>query len=167
MSRDRTRFNCAPRALAAVCAAAAPWIAHASAAAAWPARAAAPGHPFAAPEIASGGPAIGVGGGLGEVTLALVAVLATIFGLAWLVRRVRGVAAAASALGVLAEVRLGPKERAVLVKVGAQQLLLGVAPGQVSTLHVLPQPVEIVRSGAPAQDDRPNFRATLLKSLGR
>jgi flagellar protein FliO/FliZ len=136
------------------------------------AAAAVAGHPFAAPEIASGAPATGVGS-LSEVTLALALVLAVIFGLAWLVRRVRGVAGAASALGVLAEVRLGPKERAVLVKVGAQQLLLGVAPGRVSTLHVLQQPVDIVRGGPQGpgskadSSDRPSFRATLLKSLGR
>jgi flagellar protein FliO/FliZ len=133
--------------------------------------AAAAGHPFAAPEIASSAPATGVGS-LSEVTLALALVLAVIFGLAWLVRRVRGVAGAASALGVLAEVRLGPKERAVLVKVGAQQLLLGVAPGRVSTLHVLAQPLDIVRGpppGGPRRDSsgRPSFRDALLKSLGR
>ncbi|MGH8258850.1 MAG: flagellar biosynthetic protein FliO [Steroidobacteraceae bacterium] len=134
--------------------------------------AAAPAHPFAAPQMASGAPAMGVGS-LTEVTLALAVVLAAIFGLAWLVRRVRGVAGAASALGVLAEVRLGPKERAVLVKIGTQQLLIGVAPGRVSTLHVLSQPVEIVRSGPPsgsrtgAVRGRPSFRETLLKSLGK
>ncbi len=157
----------APIRLAAACAAAAP--AAATAAASLPA--ASPAHPFAAPDIASGAPAMGVGG-LGEVTLALAVVLAAIFALAWLVRRVRGVAGAASALGVLAEVRLGPKERAVLVKVGGEQLLLGVAPGQVSTLHVLAQPVHIDReapptSGSGPRGDRPSFRALLQRSLGR
>jgi flagellar protein FliO/FliZ len=155
--------------LGAACAAAAP--AAARTAASLPASPSA--HPFAAPDIASGAPAMGVGG-LGEVTLALGAVLGVIFVLAWLVRRVRGVAGAASALGVLAEVRLGPKERAVLVKVGAAQLLLGVAPGQVSTLHVLAQPVHIdgeTPPGPPGGGDpravRPSFRALLRRSLGR
>jgi len=134
---------------------------------------AAPAHPFAAPEIASGSPAIGVGS-LTQVTLALVVVLAAIFGIAWLVRRVRSVAGSASALGVLAEVRLGPKERAVLVKVGGEQLLLGVAPGRVATLHVLAQPIAIDRSIPPApgakggrSEEAPNFRALLKRSLGR
>jgi flagellar protein FliO/FliZ len=135
--------------------------------------AATPAHPFAAPEIASGSPAIGVGS-LTEVTLALAVVLAAIFALAWLVRRVRSVAGSASALGVLAEVRLGPKERAVLVKVGGEQLLLGVAPGRVATLHVLAQPIAIDRSLPPApggkggrSEDAPSFRALLKRSLGR
>ena len=131
-----------------------------------------PAHSFAAPQIASGSQAIGVGS-LTEVTLALAVVLATIFALAWLVRRVRSVAGSASALGVLAEVRLGPKERAVLVKVGGEQLLLGVAPGRVATLHVLAQPVSLDRSIPPAPGakggpaERPSFRALLSRSLGR
>ncbi|EQD42713.1 Flagellar biosynthesis protein, FliO, partial [mine drainage metagenome] len=41
------------------------------------------------------------------------------------------------ALEILASMPLGAKERAVLVKVGDAQILLGVAPGQVNTLHVL------------------------------
>lgn len=152
---------------AALGALAAPW------ALAAPAAAAAPAHRFAAPELAAGTPSFGAGG-LGEVTIALAVVLAAIFALAWLVRRVRGVAGAASALGVLAEVRLGPKERAVLVRVGAQQLLLGVAPGQVSTLHVLAQPVQVERGIPPAAGpkgdstaERPTLRAALLKSIGK
>ncbi len=122
-------------------------------------------HPFAAPDLASG-PSPASLGGLGEVTVALAIVLAAIFALAWLVRRVRAVAGRAEALAVLAEVRIGPKERAVLIKVGPAQLLVGVAPGQVNTLHVLPEPVD-VGGASRAAPDRPSFRALLLKSLGK
>jgi flagellar protein FliO/FliZ len=122
--------------------------------------------PFAAPEIA-GGPPTAALGGLGEVTLALVVVLAAIFALAWLARRLRVVAGRGGPLAVLAEVRLGPKERAVLVKVGAAQLLVGVAQGQVNTLHVLAEPVDVTGAGAREAADRPNFRAVLLRSLGK
>ncbi len=151
---------------------------HTARAAAAAASAAAPAtHSFAAPDMASGPSPAGLGG-LGEVTLALGAVLAAIFALAWLVRRVRVVAGRAEALAVLAEVRIGPKERAVLIKVGAAQLLVGVAPGQVHTLHVLPEPIEVGRAGSAgsagkadsarsAAPDRPSFRALLLKSLGK
>jgi flagellar protein FliO/FliZ len=122
--------------------------------------------PFAAPEIA-GGPPTAALGGLGEVTVALAAVLAAIFALAWLVRRLRVVGGRTGTLAVLAEVRLGPKERAVLVKVGAAQLLVGVAQGQVNTLHVLAEPVDITAGGARAVAERPSFRAVLLRSLGK
>ena len=123
---------------------------------------------FAAPTAASAAPAAGAGG-LMSVTLALLAVLAAIFALAWLARRVRTFGSrGAGALEVLANLPLGPKERAVLLKVGAAHILIGVAPGRVNTLHVLEQPIELggptpaARAGA-----RPSFRALLKRSLGK
>jgi flagellar protein FliO/FliZ len=121
--------------------------------------------PFAAPGLATGTAPGGLEG-LGQVTVALALVLAAIFVLAWLLRRVRAVAGRADALAVLAEVRIGPKERAVLLRVGATQLLVGVAPGQVNTLHLLPEPVE-VGGGRRAAPERPSFRALLMRSLGK
>ena len=123
--------------------------------------------PFAAPEAAAAPPGVGLGG-LGEVTLALGLVLAAIFALAWLVRYLRGASSrTGAALDVLAEVRLGPKERAVLLKVGTTQLLVGVAPGRVNTLHVLTEPVQSTPGDDPSEIARPSFRALLMKSLGR
>jgi flagellar protein FliO/FliZ len=69
-------------------------------------------------------------------------------------------------------VAVGAKERAVLVQVGRQQLLLGVAPGRVNTLHVLTEPVTTTPAGPPASSDgtdpaaRPDFKAILKRSLG-
>ncbi len=126
-----------------------------------------PSHPFAAPGAAAATAPSAVTG-LGEMTLALGAVLAAIFALAWVARRVRGIGGrAAEALDVLAEVRLGPKERAVLIKVGSAQLLVGVAPGRVNTLHVLAEPIVMNTSPAAAVPTPPSFRALLLKSLGK
>jgi flagellar biogenesis protein FliO len=63
-------------------------------------------HPFAAPGVATASTPSAVTG-LGEMTLALAAVLAAIFGLAWVARRMRAIGGrAAEALDVLAEVRL-------------------------------------------------------------
>jgi flagellar protein FliO/FliZ len=158
--------GCAVAAATAVRAATSP--AAASAASAARAAASSPlgaARPFAAPVLA-GSPAPTVFEGLGQVTLALGAVLVAIFALAWLLRRVRAVAGRADALSVLAEVRVGPKERAVLIKVGGSQLLVGVAPGQVSTLHVLDQPVNVA-GGRAATPERPSFRALLMRSLGK
>jgi flagellar protein FliO/FliZ len=71
---------------------------------------------------------------------------------------------------VLADLPLGQKERAVLIRVGTKQILLGVAPGRVSTLHVLSEPVEL--SAPPTTPDagtpqKPDFKSLLLKSLGK
>jgi flagellar protein FliO/FliZ len=122
---------------------------------------------FAAPAAAAHAPPIGAGGLL-SVTLALLAVLAAIFALAWFTRRARTFGnRAAGALEVLANMPLGPKERAVLLKVGAAQILLGVAPGRVNVLHVLEQPIEVGRPAAAGQPGRPGFSQLLRRSLGK
>jgi flagellar protein FliO/FliZ len=123
------------------------------------------GRVFAAPATPLKG-APSVVGSLGEVTFALALVLAAVFVAAWLLRRVRGIGSGArGALDVIADLPLGPKERAVLVRVGKTQLLIGVAPGRVTTLHVLAEPLD---AATPlATQVRPSFHALLMKSLGK
>jgi flagellar protein FliO/FliZ len=123
-------------------------------------------HLFAAPHAAPAAAPVGAGG-LVSVTLALLIVLAAIFAVAWLARRVRGIGnRVGNAIDVLAEMPLGPKERAVLLKVGAEQVLIGVAPGRVSALHVLREPVEIPKAAA-AAPAAISFGALLKRSLGK
>jgi flagellar protein FliO/FliZ len=74
-----------------------------------------------------------------EAVAGLAVVLAVIFALAWGVRRFGNLPTAGKGLiRVLGGVALGSRERAVVVAVGEDRLLLGVAPGQVRLLHVLP-----------------------------
>ncbi len=81
-------------------------------------------------------------GGMAQVFLGLLLVIGMIVGVAWLARRFGNFQTAASgALRVVGGLSMGPRERVVLVQVGDQQLLLGVAPGRVSTLHVLDKPL--------------------------
>ncbi|MDE2138067.1 MAG: flagellar biosynthetic protein FliO [Gammaproteobacteria bacterium] len=122
---------------------------------------------FAAPQTAPAAHAGGLGG-LGEVTLALLLVLGAVFALAWVLKRVRTFGSrVGGALDVLAQVPLGPKERAVLIRVGAAQILLGVAPGRVNTLYVLPEPLDLkVPPAGSAGGANSPFRA-LLRSLGK
>lgn len=124
-------------------------------------------HLFAAPHAAT--PAAPAGaGGLASVTLALLLVLAAIFAVAWLARRVRGIGnRIGNAIDVLADIPLGPKERAVLLKVGTEQILVGVAPGRVSALHVLREPVEVTRPTAATNTTATSFAALLKRSLGK
>jgi flagellar protein FliO/FliZ len=123
---------------------------------------------FAAPQASTTAHGVGIGG-LGQMTLALLVVLATLFALAWLLRRVRGVGNRfGNALDVIAYVPLGQKERAVLLKVGSTQVLIGVAPGRVNALYVLPEPLALEQRATPATPDaRPSFRALLMRSLGK
>jgi flagellar protein FliO/FliZ len=122
--------------------------------------------PFASPAAVTTVPHSGVGS-LGQVTLALGLVLALIFGVAWAVRRMRGFGKPqGAALDVLANLPLGQKERAVLIRCGSTQILLGVAPGRVDCLHVLAEPIktdiEAPRSSLPTTD----FKSILKRSLG-
>jgi len=123
---------------------------------------------FAAPDVAAPIPS-GATTGIGEVTLALLLVLATVFAIAWFARRLRAVAGGGNhGIEVLAQTSLGGKERAVIVRVGEARLLLGVAGGQVSLLHTLPPGEPAPRDAAPAAStDRPTFTGLLKKSLGR
>jgi len=124
-------------------------------------------HLFAAPQAATTAAPVGAGG-LASVTLALLVVLAAIFAVAWVARRVRGIGnRVGNAIDVLAEVPLGPKERAVLLKVGAEQVLIGVAPGRVSALHVLREPVEISKPAIATAPAAASFGALLKRSLGK
>lgn len=84
-----------------------------------------------------------------RVTIGLAVVLALIVGLGWLVRRMGNVAgSAAGRMRVLGGVSVGNRERVVLLQVGETQLLLGVAPGRVQTLHVLDEPLDMNGAGA-------------------
>jgi flagellar protein FliO/FliZ len=125
------------------------------------------GRPFAAPDTAAQ-PATPGATGLGHVALALLLVLCAIFVVTWLLKRVRGIGnRVGDAIDVIADIPLGQKERAVLLKVGRTQILVGVAPGQVNTLHVLTEPIDLARPPADSNDPRPNFKALLMRSLGK
>jgi flagellar biosynthetic protein FliO len=79
-----------------------------------------------------------------QVAGGLLLVVIFIFALAWLLRRagmVSGVAG--SVLRVLGVLSVGQREKLVLVQVGDKQLLVGVTPGSVTTLHVLETPIEV------------------------
>ncbi|MET0103273.1 MAG: flagellar biosynthetic protein FliO [Sedimenticola sp.] len=78
------------------------------------------------------------GGLFFETAMGLVLVVGLIFALAWLVRKFGHLPMQGKGMvEVLGGVSLGPRERAVVVKVGETRLLVGVAPGRVQTLHVL------------------------------
>ena len=132
--------------------------------------AAAPSRPFASPSVTTSPAPSGIAS-LGQVTVALGLVLAVIFVAAWLLRRVRGFGKTGTgALDVIADLPVGQKERAVLIRVGTTQVLIGVAPGRVTTLHVLTEPVNVTPPktfAGPTDTDRPSFKSLLMKSLGK
>ncbi|ADE16640.1 flagellar biosynthesis protein FliO [Nitrosococcus halophilus Nc 4] len=79
-----------------------------------------------------------------QMVFALGLVLGVIALVAWFLRRLPGLQRGAHRnLQILEGISLGTRERLVLVQVGEQQLLLGVCPGQIRTLHVLKTPIPV------------------------
>lgn len=79
---------------------------------------------------------------LAQMLVGLVLVVAAILVLAFFMRRVGGMQSRlGSEFRVLGGISLGSRERMLLVQVGEKQLVVGVAPGRVQTLHVLDEPI--------------------------
>jgi len=129
----------------------------------------APARRFAAPGTAASLPHTGMGG-IGQVTIALLVVLALVFVLAFLLKKMRAATGAGpNGIEMLAQASLGAKERAVVIRVDGTRFLLGVAQGQVSLLQVLPSsaPTSPAIPPVPTSTDKPNFAQLLRRSLGR
>lgn len=70
----------------------------------------------------------------------LIVVLALLLGTLWLLKRLgQPHGAAAGLMRVVASVAVGPRERVVILELGDSWLVLGVAPGQVTTLAEIPR----------------------------
>lgn len=100
-----------------------------------------------------------------QVLLGLSLVIGLIVLLAWLLRRLqlRTGLQGGSLIRPLAGLSVGPRERLLLVQVGDEQVLLGLTPGAIRTLHVLREPLQLPASGAPV----PEFAQRLMEMLGR
>ena len=98
---------------------------------------------FAEPAAAATATAIGAGTpGLWEPALrmiaSLVAVLAVVGALAWITQRLRnGDRLQAGLIQVVSGISLGSREKVVLLRVGDEEILVGVSPSGMSPLHVL------------------------------
>lgn len=91
----------------------------------------APTLPAAAPDLGSSAL---------QMVFGLVVVLGLLLGALWLLKRLsqpRG--AVAGLMRVVAGVAIGPRERVVILELGNSWLVLGVAPGQVTTLAEIPR----------------------------
>jgi len=80
------------------------------------------------------------GAGLLRATLGLALVLALIFAVGWVMRRLQPARGAAHGpLRIVGTQALGTRERVVLLEIGEQWLVVGVAPGSVRGLATLPR----------------------------
>ncbi len=127
-----------------------------------------------APTVALGGlkstavttPALSTGSYI-QMILGLIFVVLLIFALAWLVRRMgRLQSVIGGSMKLLGGLSLGQRERAVLVQVGETQMLLGVAPGSVRTLHVFDKPVVTATRTATGDSFADKLNAVLKQKAG-
>ena len=103
-----------------------------------------------------------------NMVLGLLFLLLIVVGGWWLTRRVGGLqlGGANRSLRVVATTMVGPRERIVLLQVGnGEQLLLGVAPGQVTLLKALDQPLPLDSGGG--DDFAARLRQLLQQGAGR
>jgi flagellar protein FliO/FliZ len=118
-------------------------------------------HASASPSLITGS----AGTQLLQLLFGLVLVVALIFLLAWLVRRMQQIGPRSNqAIKLVASQALSPRDRLVLVQVGDEQILLGLTPGRITPLHVLKEPV---RSAEPVEPATPEFAQRLLELLNK
>ena len=105
-----------------------------------------------------------IAGQLMQLLFGLLLVIGLIFLLAWLMRRVQQVGPrGGQVIRIMASQALGPRDRLVLVQVGSEQVLLGLSPGRITSLHVMNEPVHLP-DGEPATTE---FAQRLMELLGK
>ncbi|MCP4429465.1 MAG: flagellar biosynthetic protein FliO [Gammaproteobacteria bacterium] len=77
-----------------------------------------------------------------KLTAGLLAVVAIIFIVAWMLKRFNLTQQSQNGLiRVIAGLPLGTRDRIVLLQVGNEQILVGLSPGRIEKLHTLSAPV--------------------------
>lgn len=100
--------------------------------------------------------------GRAVASLALVVALILVLGVVLRGRGPLGGSAAGGALQIRAQLALGPRERVVVLRVGDEDILLGVSPAGVRALHLLARPLPAApASGADAGGFAERLRAVL------
>jgi flagellar protein FliO/FliZ len=118
--------------------------------------------------MAADGGSAASAGSMFQVLFGLVVVLGLLAGAAWLVRRVGPVRPmAASTVRIVGGVSVGTRERVVVVEVADQWIVVGVAPGNVTSLATMPRQESPAASGETMQDGQPMppFAAWLKKTI--
>jgi flagellar protein FliO/FliZ len=106
------------------------------------------------PSVAAGSAAPELGASVLQMMFGLAVVIALLFACLWLIRRLSAPRGGGAAIKILGAAAVGPRERVVLVELGEQVLVLGVAPGSVTRLHdmkrsELPLPPDAAGASAP------------------
>ncbi len=94
-----------------------------------------------------------------QVTLSLLVILALIMGAAWLAKRYFSVHARTdTTIKMISGLSVGGRERVLLLEVGETWVVVGVAPGHISTLATMPR--QIIAADNAGQT-HPSFSAAM------
>ena len=106
-------------------------------------------------------------GSILQVILSLLLVLAAVVVVAWILKRVSlPQHGAGNMLKVISGVAVGQRERIVLVEINDTWLVVGVAPGQVRTLHSMPKTeLPIPQTGALNTESGKTFQSWLKQVM--
>lgn len=105
-----------------------------------------------------------------DVLLGLAFIIILIFFLAWAFKKFgSGSLGLGGLIKVIAAMSLGGRDRIALISVGDKQLLLGISPGRIATLHVFEEPISSASSDQklvpPKQDAALDFAGKLQSML--
>jgi flagellar protein FliO/FliZ len=94
-------------------------------------------------------------GSLTQLTLSLLAVVALILAIGWVMKRFKlGALRSSADSAVLDELKVGPRERIVLVRIGETQVLVGIGAGGIVPLTPLATPIVLKAAAVPAFAER-------------
>ena len=120
-------------------------------------------HPVATPPAP-----IVTAGSLLQVGASLVLVLAAVAAVAWLMKRLNPhQTASGGAVRVVSATAVGQRERVVLVEVDATWLVIGVAPGHVTSLHSMAKPAVPISNVPNSSSSDNKFAGWLKQTLER
>jgi flagellar protein FliO/FliZ len=101
-----------------------------------------------------------------QTMLGLVAVLALLLGLAWLLKRFGPRQPAGNAqVKLVGALSLGGRERILVVEVGEQWIVVGAAPGQVNALATMPR--QEIEGGAESSPASASFAQWLQQTIDK
>jgi len=105
-------------------------------------------------------------GSLTQLTLSLAAIVVLILAIGWILKRFRLAAPRGSAdIAVLDELRLSPRERVVLIRIGDAQVLLGIGAGGMVPLTPLAASI-VLQTAAPAPAFAERMRELMRRTGG-
>jgi flagellar protein FliO/FliZ len=122
----------------------------------------------AAADVFKTGPKAAQAGAALNWSLSLIVVLAAFFLCIWALRKLNRVTPASSGqMRVISGLALGSKEKIMLVQVGKSQLVLGLTPGRIQTLHVIAGDDKALDVDEPSDKADNSFAAKLIHTLKR